>query len=143
MARLEAMRLLLAFACMSGFKLVQMDVKTIYEEIFVSQPPGFEDHLYPNHVYKLKKALYGLNQAPRQWYKRLRNFLLSDNYERGKIDKSLFIKKSNSVVILVQIYIDDIIFGSTNDRLCVEFVTAMHGEFEMSMMGELSFFFGL
>ena len=143
------MGLLLAFACMNDFKLLQMDVKSAFlngivnEEIFVTQPPGFEDHLYLSHVYKLKKALYGLKQAPRQWYERLSNFLLSHNYERGKIDKTLFIKKSNSVVILVQIYVNDIIFGSTNDKLCEEFVTAMQGEFEMSMMGKLSFFLGL
>jgi len=146
-ARLEVVRLLLAFACMSGFKLFQMDVKSVFlngiinEEVFVSQPPGFEDHLHPNHVYKLKKALYGLKQSPRQWCERLSNFLLSNGYERGKIDKTLFIKKSNSEIILVQIYVDDIIFGATNDSLCEEFVAAMQGEFEMSMMGGfLSFF---
>ena len=91
----------------------------------------------------MKKALYGLKQAPRQWYERLSCFLLSHQYERGKIDKTLFIKKSDSVVILVQIYVDDIIFGSSNDKLCEDFVKAMQGEFEMSMMGELSFFLGL
>jgi len=130
-ARLEAVRLFLAFACMSGFKLFQIDMKNAFlngivnEEIFVSQAPEFEDHLYPNYAYKFKNALYGLKQAPRKWYERLINFLLSHNYERGKIHKTFFIKKSNSVVILVQIYVDDIIFGSTNDRLCEEFVTAM------------------
>jgi len=98
-ARLEAMRLLLAFACMHGFKLFHMDVNSAFlngivtEEIFVSQPPGFKDHLHPNHVYKLKKVLYGLKQDPRQWYERLSSFLLSHQYERGKIDKTLFIKK--------------------------------------------------
>ena len=100
-ARLEVVRLLLAFACMSGFKLFQMDVKSVFlngiinEEDYVEQPPGFEDHQHPNHVYKLKKALYGLKKAPRQWYERLSNFLLSNGYERGMIDKTLFIKKSN------------------------------------------------
>jgi len=124
-----------AFAYMNGFKLFQMGMKSIFlngivnEEIFVSQLSGFEDHLYPNHVYKLKKALYGLKQAPRQWYERLSNFLLSHNYERGKTDKTIFIKKSNSTVIIEQIYVNDIIFGSTNDRLCEEFVTAMQWEF--------------
>jgi len=148
-AKLEVVRLLLGFACMSGFKLFQMDVKSAFlngiinEEVYVSQPPGFEDHLLPNHVYKLKKALYGLKQAPRQWYERLRNFLLSHRYERRKINKTLFIKNSNSAIILVQIYVDYIIFGVTNDSLCKEFVAAMQGEFEMSMMGEVSFFLGL
>jgi len=117
-SRLEAVRLLLAFACMSGFKLFQMDVKSAFlngiinEEVYIEQPTGFRDHQHPNHVYKLKKALYGLKQAPRQWYERLSNFLLSNGYERGMIDKTLFIKKSNSEIILVQIYVDDIIFWS-------------------------------
>ena len=98
-ARLEAVRLLLAFACMNGFKLFQMDVKSAFlngfinEGVYVEQPPGFEDHQHLNHVFKLKKALYGLKQAPRQWYERLINFLLSHGYERGMIDKTLFIKK--------------------------------------------------
>jgi len=148
-ARLEAVRLLLAFASMKGFMLFQMDVKSAFlngivnEEIFVSQPPGFEDHLHPNHVFKLKKPLYGLKQASRKWYERISSFLLSHQYERGKIDKTLFIKKSDSTIILVQIYVDDIIFGSSNDQLCKDFVKAMQGEFEKSMMGELFFFLGL
>jgi len=115
----------------------------INEEVYVEQLPGFEDHQHLNHLFKLKKALYGLKQASRQWYERLSNFLLSHGYEGGMIDKTLFIKKSNSEIILVQIYVDDIIFGATQDSLCEEFVAAMQGEFEMSMMGELSFFIGL
>jgi len=131
-ARLEVERLLLAFSCMSDFKLFQMDVKSAFlnrfinEEVYVSQPPDFGDHQQPNHVYKLKKTLYGPKQAPRQLY-----------------DKTLFIKKSKSVIILVQIYVDDIIFSAIIDCLCEEFVAVMQGEFEMSMMGELSFFLGL
>jgi len=99
-ARLEAVRLLLAYACMNGFKLHQMDVKSAFingyidEEIYVCQPPGFEDHKHLNYIFKLKKALYGLKQAPRQLYERLSNFLLSHTYERGKTDKTLFIKKT-------------------------------------------------
>jgi len=144
-ARLEAVRLLLAYACMNGFKLHQMDVKSAFlngyidEEVYVSQPPGFVDHKYSEHVFKLKKALYGLNQAPRQWYERLSNFLLSQGYEEGKTDKTLFIKKACRDIILVQVYVDDIIFGSTNENLCKQFVTAMQEEFEMSKMGELKF----
>ena len=85
-ARIEALRLLLAYACLSGFKLFQMDVKSAFlngfinEEAYVTQPFGFEEHKLPGHVYKLKKALYGLKKAPRQWYERLSNFLLSKNY---------------------------------------------------------------
>ena len=123
-----------------------MDVKSAFlngyidEEVYVCQPPGFEDHKHPDYVFKLKKALYGLKQAPRQWYERLSNFLLSHGYERGKIDKTLFIKKALNDIILVQVYVDDIIFGLTNQNLCEQFVAAMHGEFEMSMMGELNYF---
>jgi len=148
-ARLKAVRLLLAYACLCDFKLFQMDVKSVFlngfieGEVYVSQPPGFEDFKHPDHVYKLQKALYGLKQAPKQWYERLSNFLTSQGYERGNIDKTLFIRKLNSDIILVQVYVDDIIFDSTNEFLCQEFVSAMQGEFEMSMMGELNFFLGL
>jgi len=126
-----------------------MDVKSAFlngyidEEVYVSQPQGFEDHKHPNQVFKLKKALYGLKQAPRQWYKRLSSFLLSHSYERGKTYKTLFIKKACSDIILVQVYVDDIIFGSTNENMCKQFVAVMQGEFEMSMMGELNYFLGL
>jgi len=115
----------------------------IDEEVYVSQPPRFEYHKYPNHVFKLEKALYGLKKAPRQWYERLSNFLLSQGYERGKTDKTLLIKKASNDIILVQVYVDDIIFASTNENLYEQFVTAMQGEFEMSMMGELNYFLGL
>ena len=109
----------------------------------MSQPPGFEDHNNPDYIFKLKKALYGLKQAPQQWYERLSNFLLSQGYERGKTYKTLFIKDSCNDLILVQVYVDDIIFGSTNESLCEQFVATMQGEFEMSMIGELNFFLGL
>ena len=148
-ARLEAVRLLLAFSSIQGFKLFQMDVKSAFlngyinEEVFVSQPPGFEDHKNPEHVYMLKKALYGLKQAPRQWYERLSEFLLSQGYSRGNSDKTLFLKKKSEDIILVQVYVDDIIFGSTNEEMCEDFVKTMKSEFEMSMLGEMNFFLGL
>ena len=97
MARLEAIRVLLAFACTKGFKLYQMDVKSaflngfIQEEAYVKQPPGFENEHLPDHVYCLKKALYGLKQAPRAWYERLSKFLLDQGFIRGKVDTTLFI----------------------------------------------------
>jgi len=120
---------------MCNFKLHQMDVKSAFlngflnEEVCVSQPPGFEDHLYLNHVFKLKKALYGLKQAPRQWYERLSNFLLSKGYVRGVVDTTLFIRKHENDVILVQVYVDGIIFGSNNNTLCEEFVTTSRENF--------------
>jgi len=148
-ARLEVVRLLLAFSCIKGFKLFQMDVKSAFlngyinEEVFVSHPPGFEDHQYPEHVFKLKKALYGLKQAPRQWYERLGVFLTSQGYDRGTSDKTWCIKRRDEDIILAQVYVDDIIFGSTNEELCETFVEIMKSELEMSMMGELNYFLGL
>ncbi|KAJ4810455.1 Pol [Rhynchospora pubera] len=148
-ARLESIRMLLAFAANKGFTLFQMDVKSAFlngwidEEVFVQQPPGFVDHFNPDHVYKLHKALYGLKQAPRAWYGRLCTFLLDNGFSRGKMDTTLFTKKRDDHLLLVQIYVDDIIFGSTNATLAQEFSSLMSSEFEMSMMGELTFFLGL
>jgi len=110
---------------------------------YVDQPPGFENSEKPNHVFKLKKALYGLKQAPRAWYERLCKFLLENGFSRGKVDTTLFIERKLNDILLVQIYVDDIIFGSTNDSPCKEFSQDMQNEFEMSMMGELNFFLGL
>jgi hypothetical protein len=148
-ARLEAIRILLAYACAHNIKLYQMDVKSAFlngiinELVFVEQPPGFEDDKKPNHVYKLKKALYGLKQAPRAWYERLRDFLLSKGFKMGKVDTTLFTKKIGNDLFIVQIYVDDIIFGSTDQAYCEEFGAMMTKEFEMSMIGELSYFLGL
>jgi hypothetical protein len=126
-----------------------MDVKSAFlngyinEEVYVEQPPSFEDDKKPNHVYKLKKALYGLKQAPRAWYKRLRDFLLSKGFIMGKVDTTLFTKKIGKDLFVLQIYVDDIIFGSTNQDFCEEFGKMMSNEFEMSMIRELSYFLGL
>ncbi|GJS24472.1 putative ribonuclease H-like domain-containing protein [Tanacetum coccineum] len=148
-ARIEAIRLFLAFASYMGFMVYQMDVKSAFlygeidDEVYVTQPKGFEVPFHPKHVYRVVKALYGLHQAPRAWYARLSTFLLKHNYRRGSIDKTLFIKKNSRDIILVQVYMDDIIFGSTNKAWCAEFEVLMKGEFEMSAMGELTFFLGL
>ncbi|GKA13436.1 retrovirus-related pol polyprotein from transposon TNT 1-94 [Tanacetum coccineum] len=148
-ARLESIRILLAYACALDFKLFQMDVKSAFlngfinEEVYVAQPPGFIDFEKPDHVYKLKKALYGLKQAPKAWYDRLKAFLIKHEYKMGMVDNTLFTKKRSSNLIIVQIYVDDIIFGSTCQDMCDEFAKIMHDEFEMSMMGELNFFLGL
>ena len=126
-----------------------MDVKSAFpngeleEEVYVQQPLGFEDPEFPYFVYKLLKALYGLKQAPRAWYDTLSDFLLKHGFTRGTIDKTLFYKKHGEDMILVQIYVDDIIFGSTNEKLCQRFSRLMQSEYEMSMMGELSYFLGL
>jgi len=148
-ARLEAIRVLLAFVSYLDFKLFQMDVKStllnglLNEEVYVSQPPRFEDIEYPDHVYKLKRALYGLKQAPRAWYERLSKFLLEKRFSRGNVDNTLFSRRKGKDILLVQVYVDDIIFGSTNDTICQQFSKLMHGEFEMSLMGELTYFLGL
>jgi hypothetical protein len=148
-ARLEAIRILLAYAYAHNIKFYQMDVKSallngkISELMYMEQPPGFEDPKRPNHVYKLSKALYGLKQAPRAWYERLRDFLLSKAFKIGKVDTTLFSKRIGKDLFVCQIYVDDIIFGSTNESFCEEFGKMMSNEFEMSMIGELSFFLGL
>ncbi|GKB27319.1 putative ribonuclease H-like domain-containing protein [Tanacetum coccineum] len=126
-----------------------MDVKSAFlywkieEEVYVCQPPGFEDPDFPDRVYKLEKALYGLHQAPRAWYETLSTYLLDNEFQRGKIDKTLFIKRYKGNILLVQVYVDDIIFGSTKKELCNAFEKLMHEKFQMSSMGELTFFLGL
>ncbi|GKC35999.1 putative ribonuclease H-like domain-containing protein, partial [Tanacetum coccineum] len=122
-ARIEAIRLFLAYASFKDFMVNQMDVKSAFlygkieEEVYVCQPPGFEDLDFPDRVYKVEKALYGLHQAPRAWHK--------------------------GDILLVQVYVDDIIFGSTKKELCNAFEKLMHEKFQMSSMGELAFFLGL
>ncbi|GKD95514.1 putative ribonuclease H-like domain-containing protein, partial [Tanacetum coccineum] len=131
------------------FTVYQMDIKsaflygTIEKEVYVHQPPGFVDPAHPNKVYKVIKALYGLHQAPRAWYETLSSFLMENSFRRGTIDKTLFIKKKKSDIMLVQVYVDDIIFGSIKKSMCTEFEECMHKRFQMSSMGELTFFLGL
>ncbi|GJU26909.1 putative ribonuclease H-like domain-containing protein [Tanacetum coccineum] len=148
-ARIEAIRLFLAFSSYLGFMVYQMDVKSAFlygridEEVYVTQPKGSVDPQHPKKVYKVVKALYGLHQAPRAWYATLSTFLLKHGYRNGTIDKTLFLKKHKRDIILVQVYVDDIIFGSTKQAWCDEFEALMKGQFEMSAMGELTLFLGL
>nr|GEX11382.1 hypothetical protein [Tanacetum cinerariifolium] len=116
---------------------------TIEEEVYVSQPPGFEDPHFLDKVYKVEKALYVLHQAPRPWYETLSTYLLENRFRKGTINKTLFIKKDRGDILLVQVYIDDIIFGSTKKLLCDELEQMMHKRFQISSMGELAFFLGL
>nr|GEW82457.1 copia protein [Tanacetum cinerariifolium] len=126
-----------------------MDVKTAFlngklkEEVYVSQPEGFVNQDNSSHVYKLKKALYGLKQAPRAWYDMLSHFLISQHFSKGAVDPTLFTWKARNDLILVQIYVDDIIFASTNNAMCNEFANTMTTKFKMSMMGKMAFFLGL
>ncbi|GJT24324.1 putative ribonuclease H-like domain-containing protein [Tanacetum coccineum] len=139
-ARIEAIRLFLAYALFKDFVVYQMDVKSAFlygkieEEVYVCQPPGFEDPEFPDRVYKVEKALYGLHQAPRAWYETLSTYLLDNGFQRGTIDKTLFIKKVKGDILLVQVYVDDIIFRSTKKSLCNEFEKLMHKKFQMSSM---------
>nr|GEZ25693.1 copia protein [Tanacetum cinerariifolium] len=134
-ARIEAIRLFLAYASFMESMVYQMDVKsaflygTIKEEVYVCQPLGFEDLDHPGKVYKVVKALYGLHQAPKAWYETLANDLLENGFQRGKIDQTLFIKRQKYDILLVQIYIDEIIFGSTNKDLCKAFEKLMKDKF--------------
>ncbi|KAJ9542601.1 hypothetical protein OSB04_029107 [Centaurea solstitialis] len=148
-ARIEAIRIFLAYAAHKNFTVYQMDVKTAFlndelkEEVYVSQPEEFVDRTKPTHVYILDKALYGLKQVPRAWYDHLSNALLDNGFYKGEIDHTLFIKTEGDDILLVQIYVDDIIFGSTNSGMCTWFSDLMTTRFEMSMLRELSFFLGL
>nr|GEY98281.1 copia protein [Tanacetum cinerariifolium] len=131
------------------FDRLDMDVKRSFlygplkEEVYVNQPDGFVDPYHPNKVYRLKKALYGLKQAPKAWYDELSYFLVSKGFSKGSIDPTLFISKHGEDILLVQIYVDDIIFGSTNPKLSKQFEKLVYSKFEMSMMGELKFFLGI
>jgi hypothetical protein len=145
-AHLETIWILLAFASSKEFKLYQMDVKSVFlncviqEEVFVRQPLGFENSKYPNRVYKLSKALYGLKQAPRAWYARLKTFLVEHVYVIETVDKTIFTINHGTDFLLVQIYVNDIIFGGSSHTLVSRFQEMMKNEFQMSMMGELTFF---
>ncbi|GJZ65682.1 retrovirus-related pol polyprotein from transposon TNT 1-94 [Tanacetum coccineum] len=148
-ARIEAIRIFVANAAHKNMMIYQMDVKTAFlngelkEEVYVSQPEGFVDQDNPSHVYKLKKALYGLKQAPRAWYDMLPSFLISQQFSKGAVDPTLFTRHAGNDVLLVQIYVDDVIFASTNTAMCDEFANQMTTKFKMSMMGQMSFFLGL
>ncbi|GJT07473.1 retrovirus-related pol polyprotein from transposon TNT 1-94 [Tanacetum coccineum] len=148
-ARLEAIRIFFAYVAHKSFIVFQIDVKTTFlhgtlkEDVYVCQHEGFIDVDHPHHVYKLKKALYGLKQAPRAWYDDLSKFLQQMHFNKGTIDLTLFIRRLNDDILVVQDYVDDIIFGSTNPRYTQIFANLMKSRFAMSMMGEMTFFIGL
>ncbi|GJU52471.1 putative ribonuclease H-like domain-containing protein [Tanacetum coccineum] len=148
-ARIEAIRIFIANAATKNMIIYQMDVKTAFlngdlqEEVFVSQPEGFEDPDNPTHMYRLKKALYGLKQAPRAWYDTLSKFLMSNNFFKGAVDPMLFTRKSGKHILLVQIYVDDIIFASIDHNACNIFSKETSSKFQMSITGQMSFFLGL
>ncbi|GJU84685.1 retrovirus-related pol polyprotein from transposon TNT 1-94 [Tanacetum coccineum] len=142
-ARIEAIRIFMENAAHKNMMIYQMDVKTPFlngelkEEVYISQPEGFVNQDNPSHVYKLKKALYGLKQAPRAWYDMLSSFLISQHFSNGAVDSTLFTRQAGNDLLLVQIYVDDIIFASTNIAMCNEFANQMNTKFKMSMMGQI------
>jgi hypothetical protein len=148
-ARMEGIRLLLAYACSKNIKLYQMDVKSTFlngeleEEVYIEQPEGFQLSENADYMCKLKNTLYGLKQAPRAWYSRLNKYLQQAGFRKGSADNNLYIKVSQGNILLIEVYVDDIIFGSDDDMLRQKFANDMHNEFEMSLLGELSFFLGL
>ncbi|GJS63080.1 retrovirus-related pol polyprotein from transposon TNT 1-94 [Tanacetum coccineum] len=145
-ARIEAIRIFITNAASKNMTIYQMDVKTAFlngelkEEVYVSQPEGFVDPDHPTHVYRLKKALYGLKQAPRAWYNTLSRFLLANKFSKGIVDPTLFTRKMGKHILPVQIYVDDIIFASTDPKACDTFSKEMSSKFQISMMGQMSFF---
>nr|GEW23400.1 retrovirus-related Pol polyprotein from transposon TNT 1-94 [Tanacetum cinerariifolium] len=148
-ARLEAIQIFLAYVAHKNMVVYQMDLKTAFlncnlrEEVYVSHPDGFVDQDNPNYVYKLKKALYGLKQAPRAWYDMLSSFLIFQDFSKGLVDPTLFIRRNGNELLLVQIYVDDIIFAASTPELCDLFSNRMFSKFKMSMMGQILFFLGL
>ncbi|GJV40312.1 retrovirus-related pol polyprotein from transposon TNT 1-94 [Tanacetum coccineum] len=148
-ARLEAIRIFLAFAAHMNMVVYQMDVKTAFlngnlrEEVYISQSDGFVDKDKPNHIYRLKKALYGLKQAPHAWYDMLSSFLISQDFSKGLVDPTLFTRRDGKELILVQIYVDDIIFAVSTSELCDLFSKIICSKFKITMMGKISFFLGL
>nr|GFB47174.1 retrovirus-related Pol polyprotein from transposon TNT 1-94 [Tanacetum cinerariifolium] len=148
-ARMEAIRIFLAFAAHKSFTVFQKDVKTAFfhgtlkEDVYMCQPEGFIDANHPSHVFKLKKDLYGLKQAPRAWYDELSTFLLQNQFFKGTTDPTLFIRRFVDDILVIQVYVDDSIFGSTPPKYTQLFSNLMKSRFKMSMMGEMTFFLGL
>ncbi|GJX53443.1 retrovirus-related pol polyprotein from transposon TNT 1-94 [Tanacetum coccineum] len=148
-ARIEAIKIFIANAASKNMIIYQMDVKTAFlngdlnEEVYVSQPEGFVDPDHPTHVYRLNKALYGLKQAPRAWYNTLSRFLLENKFSKGVVDPTLFTRKTSKHILLVQIYVDDIIYALTDPKACDIFSKEMSSKFQMSMMGQILLFLGL
>lgn len=147
-ARLEVIRMFLALSSFKKFKVFQMDVKSTFlngdlEEVYIEQLDGFILGNDPNLVCRLKKALYGLKQAPRAWYYRLDKYLYQQGFSKGSTDNNLYIKIENDKLLILVVYVDDIIFGNNEEAMSQNFALVMQKEFEMSFLGELTYFLGL
>jgi hypothetical protein len=147
--RMEVIRLILVYACSKNIKVYQMDVKSYFlngeleEEVYNEQPEGFQLSENEYCVCRLKKALYGLKQAPGAWYSRLDRYLQQTGFRKGNEDDNLYIKVTQDSILLIEVYVGDIIFGSDDNMLRQKFAKDMQNEFEMSLLGEISFFLGL
>jgi hypothetical protein len=126
-----------------------MDVKSTFlnldleEDVYIEQPEGFQLSENENYVCRLKKDLYGLKQAPRAWYSILEIYLQQQGFRKGNADNNLYIKVNQDSILLIEVYVHNIIFGSDDDRMRQKFAKDMQNEFEMSFLGELYFFLGL
>src|SRR6202142_803158 len=135
----------LSLSKFQNFKIFQMDVKSAFingdleEEVYIEQPDGFILGNDPNLVYRLKKALYGLKQAPRAWYYHLDKYLHQKGFSKGSADSNLYIKIENNKLLILVVYVDDIIFGSNEEAMSQSFALVMQKEFEMSLLGELTY----
>ena len=146
---MEAIRMILSYACSKDIKVYPMDVKSDFlngeleEEVYIEQLEGFQLLENKDYVCGFKRDLYGLKQAPRAWYSRLDRYLQQQNFKRGSADNNLYIKHDYDNIFIIEVYVDDIIFGSDDDSLSQQSAKNMHKEFEMSLLGELTFFLGL
>ena len=149
MARLEAIRMFLAFASYKKFKVYQMDVKPSFlngnleEEVYIEKLEGFQLSDKRDSVCKLKKELYELKQAPRAWYARLDSYLQTQGFKRGSSDGNLYCKIVDDILIIVDVYVNDIILGIDDEKMSEDFAKRMQQEFEMSLLGEMNFILGL
>ncbi|VVA40491.1 PREDICTED: Retrovirus-related Pol poly from, partial [Prunus dulcis] len=147
--RHTTVRLVLSIAAMNQWKLRQLDVKNAFlhgdleEEVFMKQPPGFEDSTHPQFVCKLKKSLYGLKQAPRAWNAKFTGYLPTLGFKSSHSDPSLFVQHTGNDIIILLLYVDDIIITGSSDQLIQRVVTNLSEVFEMKDMGQLTYFLGL
>jgi hypothetical protein len=147
--RMEAIRLILAYACSKNIKVYHMDVKSTFinedleEEVYIENPEGIQMSEKENYVCRLTKALYGLKQAPRAWHSRLDRYLQQQSFNKVNEDNNLYIKVNQDSILIIEVCVDDIIFGSDDDMMSQKFSKDMQNEFEMSLLGDLSLFLGL
>lgn len=148
-ARTETIRLVLAFANFKGWPLFQLDVKSAFlngpleEEVYVTQPPGFEIKGREDKVYRLKKALYGLKQAPRAWNKRIDSFLVQQGFNKCSVEYGVYVRMKGVKMLLICLYVDDLLVTGSNHAEIEEFKERMKSEFDMTDLGVLSYFLGM